>query len=143
MQVFPAALASYALANKIKLTPAEERSICGYFNDNGTINLMRTFENFAFRYADKQLLLSIGELTREATRKNILVIEKDHSYLKFGNPNAEYPTVFTIVGEFYASEIASNTENDTSMLKGNKISLVYKIQHFVCDPGRNIIFRLI
>lgn len=102
MGTFPSLLSSYVHKNNIKMTTADELCIYGCFNDTSMIIGQNSFENFAFRPADKIQLSQIAQYINEE-------IKRDCSSFNFCNPNAQVPTISTIVGKFYGV-IASNTE---------------------------------
>lgn len=103
MRKFPSLLASYVDEHKIKMTTLDKLNIYACFINVATISVGYDFENFAFCPGDKALLLRVIQRMSEEITLRITDLSKKKLFpaLQFCNPNAQVPTVSTIIGKFY------------------------------------------
>lgn len=111
MRLLPALLAEYVEVKNIQITKEEELRILGCFNDNGTINPMNKFEDFAFRCGDKQLLVSVAEY----------ICANNPNFLELCNPNVGRPTVSTAIGSFFGWEANGTNADGCNANKGMQL----------------------
>lgn len=118
MRLLPALLAEYVEIKNIQITKEEELCILGCFNDNGTINQMNKFEEFAFRCSDKHLLVSVAEH-----------ISANNTNFELCNPNVELPTVSTAIGSFFGWEANGTNADGCNANKGMKLCISKQFVH--------------
>lgn len=121
MQTFPNLLTEYAAANNIKLNQKEKLRIYSCFQPAEVSISRGTFENFAFRHGDRALLLYVLKLSGAKINCEDPYVEKDYSFLKFCNPNAEISTVTTTVGKFYGANDDYTCEKSNETLESTAI----------------------
>lgn len=100
MQTLPNILEDYAANNHIKLTTEDRLYIYRCFQDN--LNPIRNYRDFGFAPGHKALLLNLAGLPGK------------HDF-DFCNPNTDFSTVNTAVGNFY---IASTDDESSTALTG-------------------------
>lgn len=99
MRTFPSVLASYVDKNRIKMTTMDKFKIYACFINVASISEGYDFEHFAFCPGDKALLRVLQNMM--TLRFTDISKQKLLSTSQFCNPNAQVPTITTIIGKFY------------------------------------------
>lgn len=101
----------HSVLSSMDMTNMEKQRILSCFDDDGLICAIDGFNKFAFRPGDRTLILRVADYINST----------DLTSFNFGNPNAEFMTMSTIIGTLYIAQNKTTTKQIVAKLEGTYV----------------------